>query len=161
MTSAVKCRDCREGLILPDKNKQDTLWSCRFCRNPFSSTMVADRVAGIEEELMAVIDKDYNVKALESFIKCKSEDLHPKHFLNLLAQRHLIQLLVKEETITRENLKKTIKYCKAFKATMSRLDPGLSEWQGFTQKALNQAQLELLKVDLQEKKIDRNFFALE
>jgi len=44
---------------------------------------------------------------------------------------------------------------------MSRLDPGYSDWKGSLGKKLAKTQLELLKIDLQEKKIDRNVFVKE
>jgi len=161
MVSAVKCADCREGLILPDTNKKGSVWSCRFCSNPFSPSMIEETVQRIEDELLALIEDSHSVKEVESFIRKNSHTLHQKHYLNLIAQRNIIQLLAREENICRENVTKSIKYCKAFKATMSRLDPGLSEWRGYIQKTLNKAQLELLKMNLQEKKMDHNSFSQE
>ena len=44
---------------------------------------------------------------------------------------------------------------------MSRIDPGLSEWGGFISQLRNKAQLEILKMDFQEKKVNKNSFIEE
>ena len=44
---------------------------------------------------------------------------------------------------------------------MSRIDPGLSEWGGFISHLRNKAQLEILKMDFQEKKVNKNSFIEE
>lgn len=158
-TSALKCSRCREGLILPHPNKMGDLWKCRFCDNPFEPEYIATYVQSLEDELYAISKSDPTPQKLEAFLKGHFKDLHPKHFLNLIAQRNLIQVLGRESTTNRDTLSKLIKYCRAFKATMSRLDPGYSEWLGFTLKKLNMATLTLLKMDLQDKRVDKNSFA--
>ena len=45
--------------------------------------------------------------------------------------------------------------------TLLPLDPGYSGWLGATLEIMNKAQLQILKLDLQEKKINKNQFAEE
>jgi len=159
--SALKCSHCREGLILPDSIESDSLWRCRFCSNPFEPEFICGLLKRIEDELYDILETNPTVKSLESFIKDNSNDLHTKHYLNLIAQRNIIKLLTKNTNMTREVAKKVIRLGKSFKTTMSALDVGYSEWLGFILKKTNTAQLELLKLDLKEKKINKNAFAEE
>jgi len=48
---------------------------------------------------------------------------------------------------------------KSYLGTMSRLDPGYTRWRGDMLSRYNMAQLEMLKMDLDENIIDRNQFA--
>jgi len=178
--SALKCSSCREGLILPETIekveletrvlptawkttiKTDSLWRCRFCRNPFEADFVKDLVGGMEEELDQLIcSKSTTVKDFENFMRSHSQDLHTKHYLNLTAQRQILQLLSSDPAVTREKAKKVVKLSKSFQSTMARLDPGLSEWGGFISQVMNKAQLEILKLDYQEKKVGKNSFIEE
>jgi len=159
--SALKCCHCREGLILPDTPDIDSLWHCRFCSNPFESAVICEILNKIEDELYNILEMNPTVKDLEGFIRKNSKDLHSKHFLNLIAQRNIINLLTRESNITREMARKVIKLGKFFKGTLAPLDSGYSEWLGFALKKINMAQLELLKIDLKEKKINKNAFAEE
>lgn len=157
--SALKCSHCREGLILPENAQGGSLWRCRFCTNPFEISMIQELVENLEEQLQDISKHGPTIKAFETFIRKNSKDLHLKHYLNLIAQRNIIELLSHEKKITRENCKKIIRLSKSYISIMSRLDPGYSEWKGSVLKKLNKAQLELLKIDLQENQIDRNEFA--
>jgi len=159
--SALKCSHCREGLILPNTPETDSLWQCRFCSNPFELEVICEIVKKIEDELYDVLEMNPTVKALEAFVRKNAKDLHTKHYLNLIAQRNIINLLTRESNITREVAKKVIRLGKAFKSTLTPLDCGYSEWMGFALKKINMAQLELLKLDLNEKKINKNAYAEE
>jgi len=160
--SALKCSSCREGLILPETIEKDSLWRCRFCRNPFEADFVKDLVGGMEEELdQLMCSKSTTVKDLEDFMRSHSQDLHTKHYLNLTAQRQILQHLSSDPAVTREKAKKVVKLSKSFQSTMARLDPGLSEWGGFISQVMNKAQLEILKLDFQEKKVGKNSFIEE
>ncbi|XP_023326810.1 uncharacterized protein LOC111700193 [Eurytemora carolleeae] len=114
---------------------------------------------GIEEKLYIISKKGPTIKKLETFMKENSGDLHTQHYLNLIAQRNLIHLLSQEPKTNREAQKKIIKFGKSFIKTMTRLDPGYSEWLGSMLRKKNEAELALLKMDLQEKKLDKNQFA--
>lgn len=155
--SAVKCSSCGEGLILPQDNKEGSLWSCRSCSIPYEAEMIQKLLQNMEEQLRNI--SDISVKAFETFMRKNTKDLYMKHYLNLIAQRNIIEILARKNNITREECKKSIRLCKSYMSTLSRLDPGYSEWKGSIIKKSAKAQLELLKIDLQEKKIDRNIFA--
>eukprot|EP00092_Neocalanus_flemingeri_P012330 GFUD01013291.1.p1 GENE.GFUD01013291.1~~GFUD01013291.1.p1 ORF type:complete len:467 (+),score=105.34 GFUD01013291.1:105-1505(+) len=156
--SALKCTDCREGLIMPEDSREGSLWRCRFCMNPFESAMIQKMVQNLEDQLHDISTHNHTVKSFETFIRKNSQYLHLKHYLNLIAQRHIIELLSRESKITREACKKIIRLSKSYMSIMSRLDPGYSQWMGSVLKKLNKAQLELLKSDLKENLIDRNEF---
>jgi len=81
--------------------------------------------------------------------------------LIILAQRQIIELLARERKVTRESCKKSIRLCKSYMSLMSRLDPGYSQWMGSILKKMKKSQLELLKLDLQENKIDRKEFSTQ
>jgi len=159
--SALKCSHCREGLILPESTSYDSLWRCRFCSNPFESEFIGGLVLKLENNLFDLFEGNPSVKSVESYIRENSKDLHSKHYLILIAQRHIINLLAKESKMTREAAKKIIRLGKAFKSTLAPLDRGYSEWLGFALKNINLAQLEILKLDLKEKKINKNAYAEE
>jgi len=160
--SAMKCSHCHEGLILPETAAEDSLWRCRFCSNPFEANFIGDLVSQFEDELHSLIENSKTtVKNLEDFIRNNAKDLHTKHYLNLMAQRQILQLLANDSTVSREKAKKTIRLCKSFQLIMSRIDPGLSEWGGFISHLRNKAQLEILKMDFQEKKVNKNSFIEE
>jgi len=160
--SAMKCSHCHEGLILPETPDEDSLWRCRFCSNPFEANFIGHLVSELEEELQTLIrSSKTTVKNLEDFIKNNAKDLHTKHYLNLMAQRQILQLLANDTTVTREKAKKIIRLCKSFQLIMSRVDPGLSEWGGFISHLRNKAQLETLKMDFQDKKVNKNSFIEE
>jgi len=154
--SAFKCGVCGEGLILP-QDTNGSVWKCRSCSNPYETEMIQKLLQNMEDQLHNI--SDISVKAFETFIKNSSKDLYMKHYLNLIAQRNMIEILAHTTNITREECRKSIRLCKSYMSTMSRLDPGYSEWKGSILKKLAKAQLELLKIDLQEKKIDRNIFS--
>lgn len=160
--SAMKCSHCHEGLILPETAAEDSLWRCRFCSNPFEANFIGNLVSELEDELQSLISNSKTtVKNLEDFIRNNSKDLHTKHYLNLMGQRQILQLLANDTTVSREKAKKTIRLCKSFQLIMSRVDPGLSEWGGFISHLRNKAQLEILKMDFQEKKVNKNSFIEE
>lgn len=160
--SALKCYSCREGLVLPEEPQEDSLWRCRFCSNPFEAEFIRELVCNIEDELELVMRSNSStVNGLETFIKTHTKDLHVKHYLNLIAQRRMVQLLSQDPAVTRNKAKKTLRLCKTLQTTMSRLDPGLSEWSGFIARTMNKARLELLKLDFQEKKLGKNDFIEE
>jgi len=160
--SAMKCSHCHEGLILPETPAEDSLWRCRFCSNPFEADFIGHLVSQLEDELHSLIkNSKTTVKSLEDFIRSNAQDLHTKHYLNLIAQRQILQLLANDSTVSREKAKKTIRLCKSFQLIMSRIDPGLSEWGGFISHLRNKAQLEILKMDFQEKKVNKNSFIEE
>merc|ERR1712059_46533 len=139
----------------------DSIWRCRFCSNPTDAEFVRELVTRLEEELYCLFRKDGEVKSIEAFIRRNSKDLYIKHYINLIAQRHIVQLLGQAQSMTREEAKKCVRHCKSFQSIMSRLDPGLSEWNGFIIKTMNKAQLTLLKMDLDEKKLGKNSYAEE
>merc|ERR1719220_2537691 len=123
--------------------------------------MFCMKILGVvsDEELQSLISNSKTtVKNLEDFIRNNANDLHTKHFLNLIAQRQILQLLANDTTVSREKAKKTIRLCKSFQLIMSRGDPGLSERGGFISHLRNKAQLETLKMDFQEKKLNKNSF---
>jgi len=156
--SALKCSHCQEGLILPENCNKDCLWRCRFCMNPFESEFIANFVQNLEDELYAISKTSPTVKDLEGFIRKHIGDLHTKHYLNLIAQRNLIQILSQEPKTDKEVQKKILRLSKGVLSTISRIDPGYSEWMGRIMKKLYEAKLALLKIELQEKKIDKNTF---
>jgi len=157
--SALKCSHCSEGLILAETPAKDSLWRCRFCRNPFDADFIFNFVQDIEDELYAILKDNLTIKSVEGFMKEHCNDLHTKHYLNLIAQRNLIQLLCQEPKTNREVQRKIFRLSKNFISTMTRLDPGYSDWMGKMVKMMNEAQLAILKLDLQERKIDKNQFA--
>jgi len=161
LTSAVRCGDCREGLILPVSGEEGALWRCRFCSNPFEPEMIATLVQKLENNLATICSNSPTVKLLEAFMRKNSKDLYIKHYVNLLAQKHIIDLLSEEENLTRELATKTIRHCKAFKSLMGRLDPGLSGWLYQVERTRCRAQGELAKWDLREQKIDKKTFVEE
>merc|ERR1711874_684017 len=67
--SAVKCASCKEGLILPEDTKQDSLWRCRFCSNPYESEMIQELVEKLEDQLHDITEHNPTVKAYETFIR--------------------------------------------------------------------------------------------
>lgn len=161
--SALKCSSCSEGLVLPEASHIDSTWSCRFCTNPYDFALVTIDIDQIEEELYSIIDSNSNDAAqlLLMFVSKHSGKLHSKHYLNLLAWRHVIILLSEAKTVTREAANKIIKLGKSIKSTMYPLDTGYSEWLGYLLKMINKAQLQLLKMNYQEKRINKNVFAEE
>jgi len=158
--SALKCKECSEGLILPENAHIGSTWRCRFCNAPYATEMIMSILESIENQLKE-IEVCPSVKQLETFIRKNLSKLHMKHYLILSAQRHIIEILTRESKITKDVCKKIIKYCKSYMCVMSRLDPGYSSWKGYILKHHNYAQLNLLKLLLQDKDIDRNEFSVK
>jgi len=156
--SALKCIHCNEGLILPENLDKDSLWRCRFCMNPFEADFIANFVQTLEDELYAISKSNPTIKELEGFVRTHIKDLHNKHYLNLIAQRNLIHVLTQEPKTNKEAQKKIFRLSKGVLSTITRIDPGYSEWMGRLMKSMYEAQLALLKIELQEKKIDKNTF---
>jgi len=157
--SALKCSHCREGLILPESTEGESLWRCRFCCNPFEEEFITNFVQNIEDELYDLSKSSPTIKKMEAFIKSHSGDLHTKHYLNLIAQRNLIHLMSQEPKTSRDIQRKIVRHSKNFITIMTRVDPGYSEWMGTILKKMNEAELAILKLDLQEKKVDKRQFA--
>jgi len=161
--SAFKCESCYEGLVLPVSTDVGCEWTCRFCGNPSSSTAVIILIEKLESDLFKILesDSDDTVQLLQRFISKNSRQLHSKHYLNIIAQRHIITILSEKKTFTREVARKIIQLGKSIKSSLSPLDTGYSEWLGFILKMINMSQLQILKLNLQEKKINKNVFAEE
>jgi len=161
--SAFKCESCCEGLVLPVSTDIGSEWTCRFCGNPSSSTAVNNLIDKLESELFKILesDTDDTVQLLQRFISKNSKQLHSKHYLNIIAQRQIITILSEKKSFTREAARKIIQLGKSIKSSLSPLDTGYSEWLGFILKMINMSQLQILKLNLQEKKINKNVFAEE
>jgi len=158
--SALKCFECHEGLILPELSSFGSAWRCRFCNAPYDQEMIMNIVEKAEIQLQE-ISLNPSVKQYESFIRKHLRNLHLKHYLNLTAQRNIIELCAKELQLTKEVCQKIIKNCKSYLSVMSRLDPGYSSWKGSILKHHNYAQLQLLKLQLEDNSIDRNVFSVK
>jgi len=158
--SALKCKECSEGLILPENIHVGSTWRCRFCNAPYATEMIMSILESIENQLKEIAVSS-SVKQLETFIRKNLSKLHMKHYLILSAQRQIIEILTRESKITKDVCKKIIKYCKSYMCVMSRLDTGYSGWKGYILKHHNYAQLNLLKLLLQDKNIDRNEFSVK
>lgn len=159
--SAFKCESCCEGLILPNTTDLDSDWSCRFCGNPVASSTVTGIIATLEEELGHIVDTDYTVAGLQSFVSKNSHQLHSKHYLNIMAQKHMMMILSDQKTLNRASAKKIIQLGKSIKSTLLPLDPGYSDWLGSILKMINMSHLQILKLNLQEKKINKNDYMEE
>lgn len=158
--SALKCQECAEGLLLPEQPGLGAAWRCRFCNAPSAAEMII-KIINTAESKLQDISCSPSVKLYEAFIRKNLKTFHLKHYLNLLAQRHIIELLSREPKLTKDICQKIIKNCKSYLSVMSRLDPGFSSWRGAVLKQQNYAQLQLLKLQLQDKTIDRNEFSIK
>jgi len=157
--SALKCNSCNEGLVLPHSSEEGSVWRCRFCSNPYEEEMVVESIEKLEEQLEKISNSGPAIEKYEEFIKGNSKILAMKHYLILSAQRNIVELLVEKKTRRREDCKKLMRLSKSYLGTMSRLDPGYTRWRGDMLSRYNMAQLEMLKMDLDENIIDRNQFA--
>jgi len=160
--SALQCSSCREGLILPETLDKDSLWRCRFCSNPFEAEFIHELVTRLEDELDTVCSSpDCSVSDIEAFIKKNAVNLYSKHYINLIAQKHIVRILDSKPTVTRQEARKCVRLCKSLQGIISRIDPGLSHYLGVLIRTMTKAQLQLLKMDLQDKKVSKNSYLEE
>merc|ERR1712243_106890 len=160
--SALQCSSCREGLILPEALDKDSLWRCRFCSNPFEAEFIRELVTRLEDELDTVCSSpDCSVSDIEAFIKKNAVNLYSKHYINLIAQKHIVRILDSKPTVTRQEARKCVRLCKSLQGIISRIDPGLSHYLGVLIRTMTKAQLQLLKMDLQDKKVSKNSYLEE
>ena len=101
-------------------------------------TTVTGLITTLEGELGHIVNNDYTVAALQTFVSKNSHQLHSKHYLNILgkwhlalsisnlmiikrifcvAQKHMMMILSDQKTLNRASAKKIIQLGKSIKVS--------------------------------------------
>merc|ERR1712080_275821 len=88
-------------------------------------------------------------------------NLYRNHYINLIAQKQILRILDSAQTVSRQEARKCVRLCKSLQGILSRIDPGLSQYLGVLTRTMTKAQLQLLKMDLQDKKVSKNSYVEE
>ncbi len=138
MTSAVKCADCADGYIVPDKDAIEDIeadWKCLEC----GKSVTCQRIQRLYRELKAEADKLDPTKAtieqLEAFVAKCEDHVHPNHVLAIDKKYHLAKMYgrmkgFEADSMSEEQFKRKLSLCRIVLAVLDKILPGRTRKRG-------------------------------
>lgn len=149
--SALKCHNCKKGLIQPQKTIENRFnWSCTSCKKNYHSSMI-ETILGLAKDLVFGPGPS-NLTKLEELNMKLLQTLYPRHHLILELQQILMGFYT-QDIPSRKNLMGKIKSCENVLAVTQILDVGISRIQGITLYELHAAKANLAYMEYSKKEI--------
>uniref|UniRef100_A0A182M1X4 SET domain-containing protein n=1 Tax=Anopheles culicifacies TaxID=139723 RepID=A0A182M1X4_9DIPT len=132
--SALRCTDCRRGLILPvNPLNQESGWRCQECRKEMSCESVVLLLETLSQQLECIDGND--VAGLETFLRQQALILHDNHYILLSVKHSLCELYGKIENylvpqLSLDQLKRKESLCRDLLEVVDQLEPGLTRLRG-------------------------------
>ncbi|XP_037915115.1 uncharacterized protein LOC119654024 [Hermetia illucens] len=123
--SALKCRKCQTGIVLPiNPLKQDAPWACLQCTSSIDAATISAILDKLFRELEAT--DATQIQPFEDFIQKYKHILGEKHYLITLAKYNISQLYNLSNDFSVDVLKHREQYCRDVLEAVNVLKPGLS-----------------------------------
>jgi len=125
-SSAMVCRKCKEGTVLPGENLSDNSWQCSNCDLEYKVSLVDNTIKKLKISLEKIPKDD--VDKLEAFLKVSSKILHPNHCILVELKQRILQLY--GTSLNPELISRKLELADEIMKVMDKLDPGITAWKG-------------------------------
>eukprot|EP00094_Tigriopus_californicus_P009904 TCALIF_09550-PA protein Name:"Similar to msta Protein msta, isoform B (Drosophila melanogaster)" AED:0.04 eAED:0.05 QI:0/1/0/1/1/1/2/0/547 len=151
------------GCILPiNPLEHDTKWACPMHPQRELSNEQAQRLAIDLQRKLYAGGQITTIERLEEVIETFSRILHPNHALLMMVKRSLLNCYsqVPISTVGRKELQRMKELGKEQLTLLIKIDPGYPDWRGDVLRNYSTAELNLAKLDFEDKHITRPEFLL-
>lgn len=151
------------GCILPiNPLEHDTKWVCPKHPQQELSSEQAQRLAIDLQRKLYAGGQVTTIERLEEVIETFSRILHPHHALLMMVKRSLLNCYsqVPISSVGRKELQRMKELGKEQLTLLIKIDPGYPDWRGDVLRNYSTAELNLAKLDFEDKQITRPEFLL-
>ncbi|KAK9752787.1 SET domain [Popillia japonica] len=151
--SSVKCKKCRNGLVIPTIPLSDvykTSWTCQSCVTVYKGVLIKTTLDQLKEK---IISRDpTSLSQGEQLLKNLETFLAPQHHLIIELKQNLIPLY-DYNSFNEMAMKRKMEFCEDIIRVLKIVEPGISRLQGLALFQLQSTQINLANKQYQYKEI--------
>ena len=137
-SSAIRCKSCPSGAVLPNSNAELIRWTCSTCAEDMSRdevTRMEDVVLNIVKNIRRLPSDHHLMERCEELFKTLPKKLHPNHVMLMQLKIHLIHVYgnvsgFKMNEIPAHLLQRKAQLCFELLEVLRVLCPGYSRLRG-------------------------------